>query len=132
MATYRTTLYSALDPVAGVGANLQQTVTINNDVTLATSVTYQLTAVSGGPVNLVTAAGLPNSATVDCIIITNLDASSETATVTLTLTGGSTVVLPSGGQFMISGLKSSGLNASAWTLFRSVAGTTLVRIEYAV
>lgn len=135
MATYRTTLYSALDPVAGVGANLQQTVTINNDVTYATAATVSVTNTLQ---TLAVLANVPNAISTDTLIITNLDTTASTDVVTLA-NGTGVIPLNSGAQFMISGIR-TGINASAWTLRRFAAdgasapsvANGLVRIEFAI
>ena len=131
MSTFRTTLYSALDPSAGVGAPLQQTVTINNDVNYASSATVALT--NSGQ-SLTVLAGVPAGANVVySLIITNIEATSVTETITLNL-GSNTIVLRSGAQFMLSGLGASGVAVGAWTLLRSTSSSNapVVRIEFAV
>lgn len=131
MSIFRTTLYSAQDPQAGVGAPLQQTVTINNDVSYTSAVTVPLTTLGQ---SLTTLAGVPAAANVvDALIITNIEASSVTETITLNL-GTNTVVLKAGAQFMLSGLGANGVAVGAWTLLRSVTSSTtpVVRIEFAV
>lgn len=126
MATYRTILFSALDPVFGPGAPLQQSNTINNNVTTSTSSTASVVLTG---TSLLTLAAIPNVSTQKVLIITNLDTVAVTADVIIKTGSGAVVAtLTAGGQFMISGSELA--NFSAWTLERSVAGTTLVRIEW--